>query len=532
MAVLGKFSKNEPEFRAYYCLFHMHDPEVRRKSQKYRPQVFRSRLMRFARRICEYGSYTTEHAGKRRGTHSEYTFACPSRFFSLATHPNTPYLVSCLCEVHFDGIRRAALRALNKSYRAVHRGFPIDGLVDLLGFDNATHAVAFAEHFDLSMYHEPDGSQTVRFGQKAADGGPKEVDADTQFPKTQYSRRVEAVRHQQSSLQQYIFGTAPTLSESPVSRTPSRRTMSFELPDKWKSEARQGPAPTMADRYGRKGSFLKPTPGMFKLDLPPAAALKGSAKTHPARTNSIPEMDMSNASPTADRPRARARARVLASPQKAISTTSSFTNEEALQDKTRYMFDDVMEELFDDTLHDAVEGMILKEVNDMCLVHGIAGLVISDEVDSILMEETLLAKVQRRSRQAVKKRFFRAWVKAYRHRSSLPVKALRPHSNASAIFGGRPETDSWTEDSLDRLEDLDNPSSTLRLAHRDMSFSRETLDAETQKESAVDVRTCVDAHWAESDAILRNVCNRAEVALFSCKLPPTKLIRLRSLSHS
>lgn len=90
-------------------------------------------------------SATNTHVAASGSTHKSRTkslAATPplqnffTRFFKRIANPATSYLLACLLEYHFGGVRRGAIHALWKAYSTRHRGVPIQDVGRMLGFSN------------------------------------------------------------------------------------------------------------------------------------------------------------------------------------------------------------------------------------------------------------------------------------------------------------------------------------------------------------------------------------------------------------
>ena len=127
---------NEAEFRCYYILSHIFDPDkVRVAEQRYRPEIFNHPYLQLALKLQALVQRNNEvsNRGKRPpntiGAQNLY-----SLFFKNIRSPDCPYLVGCILEQHFIDVRRSAIKAMNESF---HVGvYPLVDLCWVLGFDS------------------------------------------------------------------------------------------------------------------------------------------------------------------------------------------------------------------------------------------------------------------------------------------------------------------------------------------------------------------------------------------------------------
>lgn len=154
---------NEAEFRAYHILSHLYDPDMIRQAQLLPQHIFQDPYIQLA---VEAHTLTrrNNNVKRRAKIQSEASPNFFSRFFKLIAGPKITYLMACLLETEFGGIRKGALKALNKSYLDQHEGFPVQDLVNILGFDNAEECIANCQMYDLEVTNY--GQPTVLFGRK------------------------------------------------------------------------------------------------------------------------------------------------------------------------------------------------------------------------------------------------------------------------------------------------------------------------------------------------------------------------------
>jgi nuclear mRNA export protein SAC3 len=106
-------------------------------------------------------------AKSRRAANTEATQNYFTKFFSMVGRPSTPFLLGCLLEVHFDDVRKGALKAMRKSFMEKHKAFPVLMLTDMLGFNDAMETVEFVQACKLEIAMENGTTVGVKFHRNA-----------------------------------------------------------------------------------------------------------------------------------------------------------------------------------------------------------------------------------------------------------------------------------------------------------------------------------------------------------------------------
>ncbi|KAF8577501.1 hypothetical protein K439DRAFT_1418180 [Ramaria rubella] len=155
-------SPNEAEFRAYYILAHIRDTNSLRRLQSLAPNIFFSPVLQTAIEFRAYAQRNT-HIERRSSSHraaklkfrnSEACLNTFTRFFKRVKHEGTSYLMACLLEYHFGGVRKGAVHALWKAYTARHRALPAEDLKEMLGGDDVEKTVEVAQRFGMGVVEE------------------------------------------------------------------------------------------------------------------------------------------------------------------------------------------------------------------------------------------------------------------------------------------------------------------------------------------------------------------------------------------
>jgi hypothetical protein len=115
----GQVSPNEPEFRTYQLLSHMHDQEVARSILSLPSSVFNhpSLQLAFSFRTLAQRNFDSQKVGSK--SNAEISLNHFTRYFKLLGSGDIPVLVACLAHHKLSEIRRAGVRALMRSYARV-----------------------------------------------------------------------------------------------------------------------------------------------------------------------------------------------------------------------------------------------------------------------------------------------------------------------------------------------------------------------------------------------------------------------------
>lgn len=148
----GGSCPNEAEFRAYNLISHFRDPELEREIQTLPDEILQSKQVQLALR---FRALMSQNNVIERG----YTNAVGAlnffvEFFRLVYSPETPFLLACLLETHFNEYRFYALKSMTRAYHTKGRAFLATSLQDMLGFDSIDKLVAFVQYYEVDTLHE------------------------------------------------------------------------------------------------------------------------------------------------------------------------------------------------------------------------------------------------------------------------------------------------------------------------------------------------------------------------------------------
>ncbi|CUM66228.1 uncharacterized protein PRCAT00003888001 [Priceomyces carsonii] len=148
----GGRSPNEAEFRAYYLLSHFRDPELEREIQELPDDILQNRLVQLAlmfRTIMSQNNIVDRGYVNKIGALNFFV-----EFFKIAYSEETPFLVGCLLETHFNEIRFYALKAMSRCYHTKGKAYPAESLQAMLGFDSMDKLTKFVSYYEVDLIYE------------------------------------------------------------------------------------------------------------------------------------------------------------------------------------------------------------------------------------------------------------------------------------------------------------------------------------------------------------------------------------------
>ena len=117
-----------------------------RKAELYSKDVSFHPLVQLA---LDFQSFTESGIKKNAGSLNLYT-----RLFKKLFSPETPYLMACLMEIHFNTIRKFSLIAMNDAIKYKYNvlpPYPAEKLKDLLGFDSVDDLLDLLRAYSIEI---------------------------------------------------------------------------------------------------------------------------------------------------------------------------------------------------------------------------------------------------------------------------------------------------------------------------------------------------------------------------------------------
>lgn len=145
----GGISPNEPEFRAYHLLSHYRNQELDYDIQNLPSNVFNHKHIQLALRLRNL--INQNNIVERGHLNSIGSLNMFVEFFRLVYSEETPFLMSCLLETHFNEIRFYSLKAMSKSYHSRGGPFPAKAIAQMLGYDSVEKLIKFVKYYDVDV---------------------------------------------------------------------------------------------------------------------------------------------------------------------------------------------------------------------------------------------------------------------------------------------------------------------------------------------------------------------------------------------
>lgn len=150
----GGICPNEAEFRSYQLISHFRDPELEREVESLPDDILKSKHIQLALRLRTLMSQN--NVIERGYTNSVGALNFFVEFFRLVFSPETPFLLACLLETHFNEYRFYALKSMSRAYHTRGRACLASSLQEMLGFDSLEQLVAFVEYYEIDTFYEDD----------------------------------------------------------------------------------------------------------------------------------------------------------------------------------------------------------------------------------------------------------------------------------------------------------------------------------------------------------------------------------------
>ncbi|KAF4334542.1 SAC3 family 1 [Fusarium beomiforme] len=170
--------ENEPEFRAYYLVFHAYDSNIIETLQRqWKPNLWKdSDEVRTAVSLVEALQNTQDFHGPLKEAPSLAASAAYQSYFRIVEDPKVSYTMACFAECHFPRLRRAILAAIKRGLarpRETSKDVTAAVLNKFLRFDTIEQAIEFAELHNIEFGQcEEDPSDISRQYAKLDSRGP------------------------------------------------------------------------------------------------------------------------------------------------------------------------------------------------------------------------------------------------------------------------------------------------------------------------------------------------------------------------
>ena len=159
--------ENEAEFRAYYVLFNSHNTGILETVQDWGWKFWgESEEVRIAVSLVESLQNIWDTLGPLKPqSATDVSQNAYSRFFSVVEDRQVSYTMACFAEIHFNNVRKSALKTILASYRKQRdqtKDWTLAKLNTYLRFDDEEDIISFGEAYGL-QFDDVDGEVYLSF---------------------------------------------------------------------------------------------------------------------------------------------------------------------------------------------------------------------------------------------------------------------------------------------------------------------------------------------------------------------------------
>jgi nuclear mRNA export protein SAC3 len=149
---------NETEFRAYFALVFLRDPDVSQQLQTLPQNIFFSPPLMRSLRLRSWALRSNDKFVQNNAEAAPNSFV---RFFKEIA-ASTTYLEACVLETWFGSIRAGALKALRQALGVKNpqvSQVSVAMLVQMLGFDSTEQFIAFCDYLSLEIIYDEETNE-------------------------------------------------------------------------------------------------------------------------------------------------------------------------------------------------------------------------------------------------------------------------------------------------------------------------------------------------------------------------------------
>lgn len=144
----GIEAPNEAEFRAYYLISQLRDPELDREIQSLPDSIIKDEKVQLALNLRNLVQTNIIERGFQP---TENVLNFYKNFFQNFAQGQVPILLSYLLEIHLNEIRFYAIKSLKRSIHSKSKPFPSEYMINLLAFNDFSDLSNFANHYGLQI---------------------------------------------------------------------------------------------------------------------------------------------------------------------------------------------------------------------------------------------------------------------------------------------------------------------------------------------------------------------------------------------
>ncbi|ODQ57403.1 hypothetical protein WICANDRAFT_96704, partial [Wickerhamomyces anomalus NRRL Y-366-8] len=147
----GIQAPNEAEFRAYYLISQLRDPELDREIQSFPDGIINDKRVQLALNLR---NLVRTNIIERGFQPTEDVLNFYKNFFQNFSQGQIPILLSYLLEIHLNEIRFYAIKSLKRSLHAKSKPYPSDYMINLLAFNDFVDLSNYANYYGLKITKE------------------------------------------------------------------------------------------------------------------------------------------------------------------------------------------------------------------------------------------------------------------------------------------------------------------------------------------------------------------------------------------
>lgn len=147
----GIQAPNEAEFRAYYLISQLRDPELDREIQSFPDDIINDKRVQLALNLRNLVQTNIIERGFQP---TEDVLNFYKNFFQNFSQGQIPILLSYLLEIHLNEIRFYAIKSLKRSLHAKSKPYPSDYMINLLAFNDFVDLSNYANYYGLKITKE------------------------------------------------------------------------------------------------------------------------------------------------------------------------------------------------------------------------------------------------------------------------------------------------------------------------------------------------------------------------------------------
>jgi hypothetical protein len=142
----GVSPPNEGEFRAYYMLSQIRDPELEREVEALPAELLNDEKIQI---VLQMRNLISMNIVERGFQSSENILNSFTAFFDMINNKRIPVLMCFLLEIHLNEIRFYALRSIKKAIHNKAKGYPLAMIQNLLAFNDESDLVDFCSYYGI-----------------------------------------------------------------------------------------------------------------------------------------------------------------------------------------------------------------------------------------------------------------------------------------------------------------------------------------------------------------------------------------------